>query len=358
MPKTKRATAVILGMHRSGTSLTAKWLNQCGLHLGDNLIGSGVGNKDGHFEDLDFHDFHEEVFTTHNIGYGGLEHAPTIKLSEDQNEKINELIATKSKPHTHWGWKDPRTCLFLNHYCKILANPHYLVLHRSCDQVVDSLWRRYKVANNIHTDDDGQNNAHYRNLIYEFTEAWIQYNYNICLLLEKTDPIHYFLTRPSQLVNEDKNIITWLNQSNFNLDYVDFSSIFKQGALNNSAPTIQYSENQTKRITLIDEFYKTLKSQNENIPIIEIKNAFIEALNEKSCSQSQEIRDLRSTIESQKNIVRDLEGSIKSKAFYEKSLREEIAHNYNTINQAKLWQGNLLKRSILKWQPNHIKRNY
>jgi hypothetical protein len=48
-------------MHRSGTSLISQWLSHCGLHLGERLLGPGIGNAEGHFEDLDFLEFHEQI---------------------------------------------------------------------------------------------------------------------------------------------------------------------------------------------------------------------------------------------------------------------------------------------------------
>jgi hypothetical protein len=35
---------IILGMHRSGTSLFASWLDKCGINMGDKMLGAGVGN--------------------------------------------------------------------------------------------------------------------------------------------------------------------------------------------------------------------------------------------------------------------------------------------------------------------------
>ena len=52
---------VIVGMHRSGTSLITQWLQRCGLFIGDSLEGPGVGNVQGHFEDIDFLQLHQEL---------------------------------------------------------------------------------------------------------------------------------------------------------------------------------------------------------------------------------------------------------------------------------------------------------
>ena len=45
---------VVTGMHRSGTSMVAAYLQQAGVSIGRNLIGPAPGNPRGHFEDRDF----------------------------------------------------------------------------------------------------------------------------------------------------------------------------------------------------------------------------------------------------------------------------------------------------------------
>ena len=41
---------VILGMHRSGTSLTSHIVSKLGYELPNNLMGADYGNSLGHFE--------------------------------------------------------------------------------------------------------------------------------------------------------------------------------------------------------------------------------------------------------------------------------------------------------------------
>ena len=48
-----KTLALILGMHRSGTSLLSRSLKIFGAEHGDNLLGSRPGNTKGHWEDLD-----------------------------------------------------------------------------------------------------------------------------------------------------------------------------------------------------------------------------------------------------------------------------------------------------------------
>jgi hypothetical protein len=133
---------IILGMHRSGTSLTAQWLYKCGLNIGDNLLAGNETNKDGHFEDLVFHDLHEEIFKTHNIPYGGFVNIEDFKPSAKEIESIKKVIDKKNNHHDQWGWKDPRTCLFINEYIRLIPNAQILILLRDYNQIINSLISR------------------------------------------------------------------------------------------------------------------------------------------------------------------------------------------------------------------------
>ena len=66
-----RTAIIITGMHRSGTSLTASLLQSAGVKIGDRLMGKGTGNSQGHFEDLDFVEFHQQVLESQGLNIAG-----------------------------------------------------------------------------------------------------------------------------------------------------------------------------------------------------------------------------------------------------------------------------------------------
>lgn len=133
---------VILGMHRSATSLLASWLHACGLNLGDDLLGEGVGNEKGHFEDKDFFLLHERILKRSGIDCGGTSRTGPIAVDEDAVAEMARLVERKNDAHAQWGWKDPRTCLFVPEYERLLPAAKYLVVYRHFELVVDSLVRR------------------------------------------------------------------------------------------------------------------------------------------------------------------------------------------------------------------------
>lgn len=134
---------IILGMHRSGTSLTANWLHRCGLDLGSKLLEAGVGNAEGHFENEEIVRFHEDLLRNH--GYTYL--TPNLNrftITENDLSKAREIIRSSGKEEG-WGWKDPRTCLFIRSvWQKVLPKMKVLVIYREPHEVATSIVKRYR----------------------------------------------------------------------------------------------------------------------------------------------------------------------------------------------------------------------
>ncbi|MFZ9691646.1 MAG: sulfotransferase family protein [Phycisphaerales bacterium] len=134
-------TLVVTGMHRSGTSLLASALEQAGLSIGDRLLGATPSNPKGHFEDLDFVEWHEAVFADHGRSvYDAHEHGP-LKISPQRRREAQDLIDAR-QGRARWGFKDPRTCLFLDFWASSMPAANFLFIVRSEREVVESLRRR------------------------------------------------------------------------------------------------------------------------------------------------------------------------------------------------------------------------
>jgi hypothetical protein len=128
-------------MHRSGTSLLASVVRQAGIDMGSDLMGGDRGNHRGHFEDLDFHGFHERFLERREVSPFVVPDGWTPDPTPAETGEARELAARRSgKPL--WGFKDPRTSLFLDFWDGILAGPLYLFVYRHPVEVALSLLRR------------------------------------------------------------------------------------------------------------------------------------------------------------------------------------------------------------------------
>ncbi|PDV98285.1 hypothetical protein A9Q02_22390 [Candidatus Chloroploca asiatica] len=132
-------------MHRSGTSFLAQWLANSGLPLttgGD--IRSDVSNPRGYFEDLDFvrlHAWHLRRIRRFSAGWK-LTPKNFLHFTAEETECATSLVRERSALHTAWGWKDPRTTIFLMHWKKLIPSLKVIIVWRPCADVAHSLVTR------------------------------------------------------------------------------------------------------------------------------------------------------------------------------------------------------------------------
>ena len=180
-PEIQKSTFIVTGMHRSGTSLIASLLESAGVDLGQRLMQPSHGNVKGHFEDIDFVEFHESVLRSQGISKAGWTFAPQIQVQE-QYLQIAQLILEKRASKTIWGWKDPRTALFLNFWHEFLKEAKFIFIYRSPWEVVDSLYRRGYVDDSVfHSNPNFALKlwCHYNRVLLDFSSQFPEH----CLLL-------------------------------------------------------------------------------------------------------------------------------------------------------------------------------
>lgn len=133
---------IIAGMHRSGTSLLANLLQRAGIAIGDRLEKATEYNPKGHFEDLDFMELHrsvlDDVQQSSIYRVGAHEKMPIDEQFRERAQRLVELRVDQSV----WGWKDPRTTLFLDFYRELLPEARFVFIYRSAQLVMQSLRRR------------------------------------------------------------------------------------------------------------------------------------------------------------------------------------------------------------------------
>jgi hypothetical protein len=142
MSQTEQPILIITGMHRSGTSLVSSLLASAGLDIGKNLVGANEGNPKGHFENIELVNFHESVLFS--LGIDKIGWTQQYKLTPPPSffEQAQGLIEQNKSLTKPWGWKEPRTTLFLDFWANLLPNAKFLFVFRRPWEVVDSLYRR------------------------------------------------------------------------------------------------------------------------------------------------------------------------------------------------------------------------
>ncbi len=238
----KQKVVLVTGMHRSGTSVMAQWLHRCGLHMGDRLVGAGIGNEDGHFEDEDFLHLHEDLLRNHNLPATGFTDNAIMPLTESDTAQLAGVVYNKCRQYNQWGWKEPRTCLFLNAYGKLLPQAFYFVVVRNYNDTINSLvTREYKIQEEKINNKKGIHKLKWNWLkrksmqqmlqlhAENFLRVWINYYEHTLTHIVFVPPERVLVISCPQLLYRDKAIFSKLTQGwGLQLDYTAFAAIFKQ----------------------------------------------------------------------------------------------------------------------------------
>ena len=134
---------VVLGMHRSGSSLTAGILNHMGVDMGAKDDAS-YDNPKGFFEDRAFTMTND--FILKEAG-GSWDSPPSLDsiLAAGRDPKIKrqiDVVLEARKVKDTWGFKDPRTILTLPLYMDSLDDPVFISTHRNLLALAASLEKR------------------------------------------------------------------------------------------------------------------------------------------------------------------------------------------------------------------------
>ncbi len=224
---TPQHVLTVAGMHRSGSSLTANWLMACGLFIGDNLLENCPDNLKGHFEDMAFLDLHKAILADNDLDHL-VNRNKDIRISDARHREAEDIL-TQRQSYPSWGWKEPRTALFLPFWKSLIPSLKFLVIYRPYEEVLHSLFKRerqkYKHRRFWHQWKFSMSNpflttswlkvwAYYNQLILEITDQYP----DDCMVFRIDDILQY-----SSLIGEAIN-----GQWNFDLDVIDIKSIYQK----------------------------------------------------------------------------------------------------------------------------------
>jgi hypothetical protein len=145
--KEMNKSIIVLGMHRSGTSLIAGILQRLGVYMGSVFRIPDEHNKDGYFEDLDWRCFNNWVLRTAG---GTWYDPPSNQAIWDATKRLSLILGMLIRMKDEqglWGFKDPRTCLTvaaLHGVSLRMTAPRYIFVTRTKNDIIRSLQIRAK----------------------------------------------------------------------------------------------------------------------------------------------------------------------------------------------------------------------
>ena len=194
----------------------ASYFERCGIQMGNELLEGKIGNMRGHYEDKEFLEFQKLLLKRNHTST----YIPKRKLSVDAELKAmaRELVEKRCQQFPVWGWKDPRSTLFLDLWAECSPDIRFVLLYREPYEVVSSLCRRLRK---------------FKSPVMYFMPwlgsiAWLRYNEKLLSFYEKQPErcllvsINGFIKEPDMAVEK---VSEWLLLG----EKTQFSDVFHPG---------------------------------------------------------------------------------------------------------------------------------
>ncbi|MBW4653258.1 MAG: sulfotransferase [Kaiparowitsia implicata GSE-PSE-MK54-09C] len=307
---TAQPAVIITGMHRSGTSFFSALLQSAGLDIGRHLLEARPENPRGYFENVEFLAFHERLLEAQGISKFGWTIQEQIEVPIQFLDKAHQLIQTNSSKTQPWGWKEPRTTLFLNFWESQLPTARFLFIYRKPWEVIDSLYRR---GDGVFLENP------------EFAiDVWTSYNRRLIKFCRQF-PEKSLLVHLNQVIDDPERIVSLIsNHLSINL-HAPNKEIWEPGLLNQSVST---SQRPALMNTYFPEAIRLYEDLNEVSGYEDKSLSLVKSL--ASQTQSWLIQDwmlLRSQEKQKKNLlskVQDSESQVQDLKSQIQGLKEQL----------------------------------
>ena len=182
----------------------ASWLQACGLRIDTgHVYGADVGNPLGLFEDADFVDLHRAAIDRHVPKAQGWIVTDRTRITPDAilREGAEQLLIARAHQSEPWGWKDPRTALFLDFWKGCVPGLKVLIVWRPGLAVIDSIRRRARKSRS----------PHYRVNLLRSLDLWKRHNQAL-LNYKRTHAADTLLVRTDSAIEHDAQLIAAINE--------------------------------------------------------------------------------------------------------------------------------------------------
>jgi hypothetical protein len=133
---------VVVGFHRSGTSLLTQLLHAAGLFVGDELLGAMASNPYGHFEDREVLELHRAIMDDHGAGWQ-ITGPTAFHIDALYWDRMRAFVRKRQAAHKVWGFKDPRVCFFLGAWKYLMPDAKFVMVYRDPAECARSLETRH-----------------------------------------------------------------------------------------------------------------------------------------------------------------------------------------------------------------------
>lgn len=175
--ETNCSSVVVLGMHRSGTSLLASMIEKLGYWFADDTeaMEPRDDNPQGFWERQDVVDLNDQILAKHGEAwhsvYSGFDATTTVDLKSEYGNAVKTILERLNN-NKRWLIKDPRMCLTWAYWAPYLVNSKLVVIVRHPLEVAHSLKARNSLPLSLGL------------------ELWLRYVVSVAHILDSRDYFH------------------------------------------------------------------------------------------------------------------------------------------------------------------------
>lgn len=164
---------VVLGMHKSGTTLVSRMLHESGVDMVDS-VDVGAGYDEGNtWERESTKRVNHAILGSFGAYSLKASSGRRIEAGRQERDRMREIVRRLDSRHGDWGFKDPRTCLTYDLWAEELPEHRIVVIYRTADEVWAHYWRTARGARRW-------------TVLQECLPRWCEYNEAILAAIART----------------------------------------------------------------------------------------------------------------------------------------------------------------------------
>jgi hypothetical protein len=163
---------IVLGMHKSGTTLLSQILHRSGISMVDDVDLATSYDAGNQWERESTKSINHQLLGS--SGLFSLHARPSTSGKHDPllRHHMSDLLIRYSAANQDWGFKDPRSSLTYDEWSSVLPEHKIIAVYRRPEEVWSHYWSSTKGRRRI-------------TVFREFVACWCEYNLAILNVLEK-----------------------------------------------------------------------------------------------------------------------------------------------------------------------------
>lgn len=191
VPKRFAVIYIVLGMHKSGTTLVSQILHHSGISMGTSFEANVDYDGGNQFEDDTPYRLNLEFLQAPDDQVLYLETPANMAVNGDQRGRMNDYVSRRNRETDRWGFKDPRTCLTYPLWEKELPEHRIIAVYRAAEEI----WPRFRGQGLL---DKPRDISHSHN----FLLRWCEHNDNVQKFVSRTS-MDFIMISYRELMNGD-----------------------------------------------------------------------------------------------------------------------------------------------------------